>query len=177
LKCRDITRKEEVTMSASVTDQSGRVSRTALGVIAICWLTIMFDGYDVIMYGTVVPQLLAYQDWALTPGAVGIIGALALFGMLLGALGVGPITDTIGRKKTILIGVIWTSLGQGLCAVAPTPELLGLFRFITGLGLGGILPAVSALTLEYSPISRRNLLYSLMFAGYEVSSNLVDRIL
>lgn len=153
-------------MHTNPTDRAGGVRKTALGVVAICWLTIMFDGYDVIMYGAVVPPLLAYQDWAMTPAEAGVIGGLALFGMLIGALVAGTITDIVGRKKIIIASIIWFSLAMALCAIAPTPELLGLFRFVAGLGLGGILPTVSALTIEYSPITNRNFLYTVMFSGY-----------
>ena len=39
--------------------------RTGLWVVAIRWLTIIFDGYDLIDYGAVVPSLLEYRDWSL----------------------------------------------------------------------------------------------------------------
>ncbi len=153
--------------SANSTDRSCGLSKTTvLWITAISFVTIMFDGYDVIMYGTVVPSLLTYQEWGLTPVEVGAIGSYALFGMLLGALVAGTITDMVGRKKTVVASIIWFSLAMGLCAVAPTPELLGLFRFVAGLGLGGVLPTVSALTVEYSPAPKRNLIYSAMFVGY-----------
>ena len=43
------------------------------------------------------------------------------------------------------------SITMGLAAIAPSPELFGLSRFIGGIGLGGVIPTASALTVEYSP--------------------------
>ena len=54
---------------------------------------------------------------------------------------------------------------MGLAAIAPSPELFGLSRFIGGIGLGGVIPTASALTVEYSP-KRQSFIYALMFTGY-----------
>jgi AAHS family benzoate transporter-like MFS transporter len=144
------------------------MSRTTGWVIALCWVTIIFDGYDLIVYGAVVPSLLEYEPWSLSPEQAGRIGSYALFGMLIGALIAGTITDLIGRRKIILFCIAWFSLGMGLCAIAPSPELFGLFRFLAGLGLGGVVPTASAITIEYAPPERRKFLYALMFSGYSV---------
>jgi len=137
-------------------------------VVAICFATIVFDGYDLIVYGAVVPSLLEYRPWGLTPPEAGAIGSYALVGMLIGALVVGTVTDIFGRRKIMLFCITWFSLAMGLCALAPSPELFGLFRFVAGLGLGGVIPTAIALTVEYSPPGRRNLNNALMFSGYSV---------
>jgi MFS transporter, AAHS family, benzoate transport protein len=146
----------------------GGYSLTTLGVVAICFVTIVFDGYDLIVYGAVVPALLEYREWDLTTVEAGFIGSLALIGMLFGALIVGTITDIVGRRKIMLFCITWFSLAMGLCAIAPSPELLGLFRFIAGLGLGGVVPTAIALTIEYAPSHRRSFTNALMFSGYSV---------
>ena len=146
----------------------GGYSLTTLGVVAICFVTIVFDGYDLIVYGTVVPALLEHGDWNLTTVGAGFIGSLALIGMLFGALTVGTITDIVGRRKIMFFCISWFSIAMGLCAIAPSPELLGLFRFIAGLGLGGVIPTAIALTIEYSPPHKRSLTNALMFSGYSV---------
>ncbi|MEU7815300.1 aromatic acid/H+ symport family MFS transporter [Pseudonocardia sp. NPDC049154] len=143
-------------------------TRSGLIVIALCFLTIVFDGYDLIVYGSVVPSLLAEPGWDLGPAEAGAIGSYALAGMLIGALGAGAITDALGRRRIMLIGITWFSLLMIVCSLAPNPELLGLFRFLAGLGLGGVIPSAIALTVEYAPRGRRQLYNALMFAGYSV---------
>lgn len=147
---------------------SPEAGRRARWVLAICCMTIIFDGYDLIVFGTVVPDLLAYKEWALTPAEVGHIGSLALFGMLIGALGVGTLTDVIGRRRVMLGCLVWFSIAMPLTALAPDPTTFGILRFVTGLGLGGVVPTAIALTMEYSPEHRRQLNNSLMFSGYSI---------
>ena len=148
--------------------EAGSFGRTRLTVVAICSATIIADGYDLIVYGAVVPSLLQYEAWGLTEVEAGAIGSYALIGMLFGALIVGTITDIVGRRKIMLFCIAWFSLCMGLCAIAPSPELFGLFRFVAGLGLGGVVPTAIALTIEYAPPRWRNLTNSIMFCGYSV---------
>lgn len=135
-------------------------------VVFICWLAILADGYDLGIYGAVLPKLLEDKSWALSPAHAGTIASYALFGMFIGAILVGTITDLIGRKWTLICCLAPFSITMGLAALAPSPELFGLSRFIGGIGLGGVIPTASALTVEYSPKKRQSFIYALMFTGY-----------
>ena len=135
-------------------------------VVFICWLAILADGYDLGIYGAVLPKLLEDKSWALSPAHAGTIASYALFGMFIGAILVGTITDLIGRKCTLICCLALFSITMGLAAIAPSPELFGLWRFIGGIGLGGVIPTASALTVEYSPKKRQSFIYALMFTGY-----------
>jgi AAHS family benzoate transporter-like MFS transporter len=143
-------------------------NRTGLWVAAICLVTIVFDGYDLIVYGAVVPSLLQDPAWRLTPAQAGAIGSYALIGMVIGTLCVGVLTDILGRRKIMLGSIVWFSLAMGATALATTPEAFGLLRFVTGLGLGGVVPTAIALTVEYAPPHRRNVYNALMFSGFSV---------
>ena len=150
-----------------MSDPTGSVRRRSpLLVVALCFLTIVFDGYDLIVYGSIVPSLI--DEWGLTPAQAGAIGSYALVGMLIGALGAGVLTDALGRRRILLVGITWFSLAMVACAVAPNPEILGLLRFVAGLGLGGVIPSAIALTVEYAPRGRRQFYNAAMFAGYSV---------
>ncbi|WP_433465783.1 MFS transporter [Spirillospora sp. CA-128828] len=142
--------------------------RTELTVTALCFAVIVFDGYDLIIYGATLPGLLEYRDWGLTKTEAGAIGSYALIGMLVGALVAGTVTDLIGRRKVMMIGVAWFSLAMIGCALAPSPTWFGLFRMIAGLGLGGVMPTAVALTAEHSRADRRSLNNAIMFSGYSV---------
>jgi AAHS family benzoate transporter-like MFS transporter len=154
--------------SASTGGHETRFTRASLVVVALCFATIMVDGYDLIVYGAVVPSLLQYQEWGLTPPQIGFIASSALVALLIGGFISGPVSDRIGRRKVTIFCVSSFSVAMGLCAIAPTPELFGLFRFLAGLGLGGSIPTVSALVIEHSPIRHRSFAYALMFIGYPV---------
>jgi len=148
--------------------QADKPPRSYVVVIALCFVSIVFDGFDLVVYGAVVPDLLAYRDWDLTPVQAGHIGSYALIGMLFGALLIGYLTDVIGRRAVILGSVSLFSVMMLACAVAPSPETFGLFRFLAGLGLGGVIPTAIALTVEYSAPHRRNFNNAVMFCGYAV---------
>ena len=145
-----------------------RTGRGGLLVVAICFLTIIFDGYDLIVYGAVVPSLLEEPGWGLTPPEARAIGSYTLIGMLIGALLAGALTDMFGRRKIVIASMVLFSIAMVLCGFAPNPAFLGIFRFIAGLGLGGVIPSAVALTVEYAPHDRRQLYNAVMFTGYSV---------
>ena len=129
-------------------------------------LLMLFDGYDLVVYGAVVPTLM--EEWGISAVQAGMYGSYALFGMMFGALIFGTLADKLGRKKIIMICVFIFSLFMLLAALAPTPEIFGLFRFITGLGLGGMMPNVIGLISEYSPEGTRSRMIATIMAGYSV---------
>ena len=140
-----------------------------LWVVAICLVTIIFDGYDLIVYGTVVPALTApSSEWHLSLPQAGALGSYALVGMVIGTLIAGALTDILGRRKIMLASITWFSVAMGLTAMAPNPEIFGLMRFVTGVGLGGVVPTAIALTVEYAPAHRRNFNNALMFSGFSI---------
>ena len=142
--------------------------RAAFAAVGLCFGAIVFDGYDLIVYGSVVPALLHYEPWGLAAAEVGAIGSYALVGMFLGAIASGALTDLIGRRRLFIISLTWFSVMNLLAATAPTPELLGLFRFLAGLGFGGIPPTAIALVVEVAPIARRQVVNGLMLCGFPV---------
>lgn len=137
-------------------------------IIGLCFAAIAFDGFDLVVYGAVVPELLAYDAWNLTPERAGTIGSLALLGMLVGALSIGYLSEILGRRRIMIGTVSAFSALMLLCAIAPSPEVFGLFRFLAGIGLGGAIPTAIALTVEFSTAERRNFNNAVMFAGYGV---------
>lgn len=137
-------------------------------VVAICFAAIVFDGYDLIIYGSTVPSLLAYEEWSLTPAQVGALGSYALLGMLFGALASGPLTDRFGRRKVLLGCLILYSTAMLFIASAPNPEVLGVLRFIAGLGFGGVAPVAIALVVEVARPHERQRLNAMMLSGFSV---------
>ena len=135
-------------------------------VLFWCTLVIIFDGYDLVIYGVVLPILM--EQWQLDPYVAGLLGSSALFGMMFGAIGFGMMSDKVGRKKTILACVILFSLTTVVNGFATDPWVFGILRFIAGLGIGGVMPNVVSLMSEYSPKRRRSTMVALMFSGYAV---------
>lgn len=135
-------------------------------VLFWCTLIIIFDGYDLVIYGVVLPILM--DQWDLNPYVAGLLGSSALFGMMFGAMGFGMLSDRLGRKKVIITCVVLFSVTTVINGFATTPWQFGILRFIAGLGIGGVMPNVVSLMSEYSPKKSRSTLVALMFSGYAV---------
>lgn len=153
----------ETTLKAPVRSEAHRWA-----AVIICWLLIVMDGYDLIVYGAVQNSLIETTDWGLTPGSAGTLGSLAFLGMMIGAVVAGRLADALGRRQTILVCVIVFAVATVLCAVAPNPGVFGVLRLIAGLGLGGLVPSANALTAELVPPRWRGSMATLMMSGVPI---------
>jgi AAHS family benzoate transporter-like MFS transporter len=142
--------------------------RSVVAAVTLGFAAIVFDGYDLIVYGSAVPKLLEYQAWNLTPTQAGAIGSYALVGAIIGAVMTGPLTDLLGRRRLFIASLVWFSVMMLLSAFAPNPWSLGAFRFLAGLGFGGIPPTAVALVIEVAPVTRRHFINALMLCGFPV---------
>jgi MFS transporter, AAHS family, benzoate transport protein len=145
---------------------NSKFNKFHLGLLIWSFFIIAFDGFDLVVYGTVVPVLI--EEWNLTSVEAGAMGSYGLFGMMFGAIFFGTLADRIGRKNVIAITLILFSLFTFLCGFAETPTLFSTFRFLAGLGLGGIMPNVIALLTDYAPKSMRSMIVSIVLCGYSV---------
>ncbi|WP_434630147.1 MFS transporter [Chromobacterium sp. CV08] len=133
-------------------------------LLALCGLCMILDGFDVQAMGYVAPALL--EDWGIAKSALGPVFSAGLFGLLLGALLFGALADRVGRRPILLVCTLGFSAGMLATAAAQTlPQLIAL-RFLTGLGLGGIMPNAMALAGEYSPARRRASLMMMISCGF-----------
>lgn len=158
------------TIDAGALLDGARFNAFHVRVLFWCALIIIFDGYDLVIYGVVLPALM--KDWGLTALEAGLLGSCALVGMMLGALFFGPLSDRIGRRKTIMTCVILFSGFTVINGFARSPEEFALCRFLAGLGIGGVMPNVVALMNEYAPKKLRSTLVAIMFSGYSVGGML-----
>ena len=123
------------------------------GIMALCTICLLMDGFDVQAMGYVAPALI--REWGVPNSALGPVFSAALFGVLLGSLGFSMLADRIGRRP-VLIGaaLYFSALTLMTAQVHSVKEMLAI-RFIAGIGLGGIMPNAMALVGEYTPIRVR----------------------
>lgn len=140
------------------------ISRFQSRVIFLCFAVAMVDGFDTQAVAFVAP--IVSGEMGFGPQGVGNLYSAGLFGLMLGALGFGPLADRIGRKPVIIISCLLMGVFSLLCAMASTLNELLIFRFLTGLGIGAAMPNINALTAEYSPRRKQAFLMTLMFAGF-----------
>ena len=135
-------------------------------VLFWCALIIVFDGYDLSVVGIALPSIMAKMGVDATNA--GFMVSSALFGMMFGAIFLGTIADKIGRRWAIAICVGLFSVFTAAAGLAKDPITFGTFRFLAGLGIGGVMPNVVAQMTEYAPKKIRATLVTLMFSGYAV---------
>src|ERR1700722_2778004 len=136
----------------------------------------MLDGFDTQSIAFVVPDIAT--AWSIEPARFAPVFGAGLFGGLLGAMAFGRAGgrmgggagDRLGRRPTLLLSVLLFAVGSFVTPVAGSLRYLSAARLVTGIGLGGALPAGIALTSEYAPRHLRTTLVSLMFCGFPLGA-------
>ena len=139
-----------------------------LRVLAICFAIAMIDGFDTLVVSFIGPAIL--ETWGLSPPELGRIFGAGLVGAALGGMTAGVVADRLGRKRTLLICIGLFAVLTLACAFARTPTELALLRLAGGLGLGGAIPNIVALTAEHASPQRRSALVTLMFIGFPLGA-------
>ncbi len=158
--------------STSTPSAEARRLRTVTWIVALATTGLIFDGYDLVVYGAVVSTFLHDPSHIgnVTPAIAGLLGSYALVGVMCGALLAGMVGDILGRRKVMLMSYAWFSLGMALTAMATTTTAFGWLRFATGLGIGSLLATTAALVAEYAPKGRKNTINAITNGGIPLGS-------
>jgi putative MFS transporter len=127
-----------------------RFHRRAVAVTGAAWT---FVAMEILLVGFTVPVFTAL--WGLSGSYAGWIAASALGGSLLGSLVLGPTADRIGRRRIFQASILWYAAFTAVTALAWGPGSLSAFRFLAGIGLGGMLVVDPAMLAEYLPPQKR----------------------
>ena len=114
-----------------------------------CLLAMMADGFDLLNASIAGPALI--KEWNISRAALGPVFSASLVGFFFGAPLFGYLGDRFGRKRTIIISLVFLGLSTFVCAFAANLQELLWLRFLSGVGLGGVIPNVIALNSEFAP--------------------------
>jgi MFS transporter, AAHS family, 4-hydroxybenzoate transporter len=158
------------TRSIDVQDVIDRypLSRVQQMVISLCLLVVAIDGFDTAAIGFIAPALR--KEWGVSPAQLAPLFGAGLFGLMVGAFLFGPLADKWGRKPVLAATTAFFGAATVASAFAPDIAWLTALRFVTGLGLGGAMPAAITLTSEFCPEKKRSTLVTLMFCGFTIGS-------
>ena len=125
------------------------------------WLTLILgclilfvDGLDFSAANVGAPAILRALN--AQKSAMGIVFGAGFVGILVGSLIFGYIGDRFGRKTGAILGVLAYSVPALLTVFATSLDQLATYRFLSGLGIGGVVPNVIALLTETAPKRYRN---------------------
>jgi MFS transporter, AAHS family, 4-hydroxybenzoate transporter len=137
------------------TIDEGRCGPYQITLVVLAALTIVFDGMDIQLLGVSIPSMM--KEWNVTRAAFASVVAVGYLGMMIGGLAAGAAGDRVGRKTALLGSMTVFGVTTLASATAGTVGMLGVLRFLAGIGLGGAAPNAAALTAEYVPFRHRAL--------------------
>ncbi|MET8248111.1 aromatic acid/H+ symport family MFS transporter [Streptomyces sp. NPDC005202] len=149
--------------------QAGTAGRNAWTVI-LCWITVMLEGYDLVVLGAIIPTLLKTHHLGMTAGDATTIATLSLVGVAIGAVSVGPLADRLGRRHLLIGSVLLFSLFTLLVPLAGSVAMFAVLRLIAGLGLGACMPVSLTMMAEHMPADRRARASTLTMTGYHTGA-------
>lgn len=156
-----------------VVDVCAVIDRRSLGrlqklMLVLGFCIIALEGFDLAVMGFIVPVLR--QQWHLSHRALGSALSAAQFGLVFGALIAGPLADRFGRKTVLLCSVAGFGACTLLTATAGGLPMLTIFRFLTGVGVGSVVPNTATLISEYVPKRLRSRSVAFIICGVAFSS-------
>jgi MFS transporter, AAHS family, benzoate transport protein len=143
---------------------------------ALCWLTVLLDGYDLVVLGAVIPTLLEQGHLGLTAASATFAATMSLVGVAIGAALSGPLADRHGRRTTLLISVAVFSAATAALPTAGSIAMFDVYRLVAGLGLGACMPTALTLMAEHMPATRRAFASTITMTGYHVGAVITSLI-
>jgi MFS family permease len=158
-------------------------------IVAITIFLNALDGFDVLSISFASPGIRS--EWGLGQQGLGFVLSAELIGMALGSIFLGGLADKIGRRPTVLGCLVVMALGMYMATssgfvvggivepiysmfvpgdVDPRLADLATWRIVTGLGIGGMLASINAVTAEFSNEKRRDISVAIMSIGYPVGA-------
>lgn len=116
-------------------NENEKLNKNHYRIFALSWAGWVFDFYDLVLF----TFLISYLQSSLHFSAemLSICLGISLFATGLGGIIFGALGDKYGRKRVLQWTIIIYSIGTLLCAFSWSFYSLVIFRFITGLGVGG----------------------------------------
>jgi AAHS family 4-hydroxybenzoate transporter-like MFS transporter len=132
------------------------------------WLAMFADGFDISALSFAVPELV--REWHQPGPAFKFAQAASNVGVLIGAPLLGYVGDRFGRRIAIALGSVIFGVFTLSMTQSTSIDQLTVLRFLTGIGIGGLMPNTIALNAELAPRRWRALLVVLMFTGITLGS-------
>lgn len=138
--------------------------------MVLCWLTVLLDGFDLVMLGAVIPTLLKTKHLGFTAAGATSVATASLVGVAIGAALGGPLADRLGRRTILLVSIANFSVFTLAVPFSTSVTMFAAFRLLAGLGLGACLPVALTFMSEHTPDENRSHASTLTMTGYHVGA-------
>jgi MFS transporter, AAHS family, 4-hydroxybenzoate transporter len=170
--------KKQVDVGAVI--DSAKFFWVPAGIALMMIIIMLSDGYDLFLMGHVGNHLV--NDWGVSRAALGPINTAGLVGMAVGSVSLGWLGDVIGRKRSYFACLVLLFAGSVLCYYAArqgtaenavdTLKQMTMWRFVTGLGMGGVTPLATTLISEWTSNKVRSVIVALVISAVPVGGSL-----
>jgi AAHS family 4-hydroxybenzoate transporter-like MFS transporter len=154
--------------------EKGRLGPFQLLTLLLGVLILFVDGLDFSSANVGAPAIL--RAFGAERSAMGLVFGWGYFGILIGSLAFGFIGDKFGRRWGAILGVLAYSIPAVLTVFASSLEELAFYRFLSGLGMGGVVPNVIALLTETAPKTYRVTFVMVAYIGYSMGNASIAQV-
>ncbi len=149
------------------------IEQTPMGVrqwIVVILMVLLnaLDGFDVLSSAFAAPGITA--DWGIARPALGVVLSAELLGMGFGSVLLGGAADRYGRKFTMIACLVLMAIGMYLASIAAAVQPMVAYRFVTGIGIGGMLTTTNAVVAESTNSRWRSVAIAVYVAGYPLGA-------
>ena len=139
-------------------------------IVVICSILNGIEGFDVLAITYAAPSI--GEAWHLDRTIIGALISTGLAGMGLGSIVLAPLADRAGRRSALLLSLVVTAIGLVFSAMAHDIWVLGISRFVSGVGIGLLLAVIATVVAEFANAKRRAFALSLMMIGYPIGAGI-----
>lgn len=152
----------------SVTQKSGVLA----AAFTICFISVMFSGVSSMLMSVYLTAVVKGLIGNVTPAALNnvtaYINAIFIFGSMFGGFAWGVICDRIGRSKAVILSTAVYGVFTILTAFSSSWVMVGIYRFITGFGVGGVILTTNILVAELWPEKKKAIALGIVSAAMPV---------
>ncbi|GAA5063767.1 aromatic acid/H+ symport family MFS transporter [Thermocatellispora tengchongensis] len=152
-------------LTESTGTQQSAETRSHPAVIVLCMIVTVIEGFNLIVYGSVVPLLLEDASLGVTDEQTGFVGGLVYIGAVLGALLAPLVAERWGRKRVLILAIGVFAFGAALTGAAAGMPMLAVARFLTGFGVGGALTTAMTVARNSAASRHASIVVTITMAG------------
>ena len=153
------SKNHQIPLSGAVISGSPQANRKLSIAFFVCFISIMFSGISSMLMSVYLPDVVRKLLGNVSDEKINDVGAyinsIFIFGSMFGGFAWGFICDKIGRSKAVILSTALYSLFTIVTSYSSSWVLVGVYRFLTGFGVGGVILTTNILVSELWPERRR----------------------